>query len=131
MRQVQSNRFWSNVNKGSDSECWRWRGRFLRGYGRYGGSPAHRVAYEIAVGPIPVGLEIDHLCRTTQCVNPRHLEPVTHAENKRRRYATYTECVNGHGYTTENTYTRPDGTRDCRTCIRVRVASYRKRKAAA
>src|SRR5437763_12827689 len=66
--------------------CWRWQ-RALNegGYGLvgYGGkvARAHRVAYELFVGPIPLELELDHLCRVRRCVNPSHLEPVTRREN--------------------------------------------------
>ncbi len=65
--------------------CWRWRGK-MGGNGRpyLGQHLAYRVAYELYVGPIPEGMEIDHLCGNGQCVNPGHLEPVTSAENKRR-----------------------------------------------
>lgn len=69
--------------------CWRWLGHCLSsGYGRVGarGILAHRLAYEELVGPIPDGLEIDHLCRNRGCVNPAHLEPVTHVENLRRAH---------------------------------------------
>lgn len=83
-------RFWAKVDKSGD--CWLWLASANRkGYGhiwlngRY--EQAHRYAYEIAVGPIPLGLQIDHLCRTPQCVNPQHLEPVTLEENSRRRRA--------------------------------------------
>lgn len=78
--------------KVADDGCWLWSGapREL-GYGqvRIGGRrgrtvAAHRLIYELAVGEIPVGLELDHLCRTRHCVNPRHLEAVTHRENVRR-----------------------------------------------
>lgn len=71
------------------SGCWNWMGTIdQRNYGRFdrGGRPqkAHRVSYEMHVSPIPSGLEIDHLCRNTRCVNPGHLEPVTGEENRRR-----------------------------------------------
>lgn len=75
-----------------ESGCWNWRLR--RANGRYGqverdgvAQQAHRWMWELHKGPIPDGLEIDHLCRNTGCVNPDHLEPVTHAENVRRYWA--------------------------------------------
>jgi hypothetical protein len=69
--------------------CWEWTSaRTPSGYARVKrqgrDSQAHRVAYEVHVGPIPDGLELDHLCRNRGCVRPDHLEPVTHAENMRR-----------------------------------------------
>lgn len=85
---------------------------------------AHRVIYEALVGPIPEGLTLDHLCRIKRCVNPDHLEPVTHAENVRRgnsgKYqASKTHCPQGHEYTPENTHIGRRGKyimRGCRTC---------------
>ncbi len=73
-------------------ECWIWVARLNRnGYGRLHeeGSErmAHRLSYEAHVGPIPEGLLLDHLCRVRCCVNPRHLEPVTHSENTLRGQA--------------------------------------------
>jgi hypothetical protein len=70
-------------------DCWLWTGAVdAKGYGRVltpdGHRPAHRLAYELAVGPIPDGLVIDHLCRTPGCINPDHLEPVTRRENTLR-----------------------------------------------
>lgn len=112
--------------------CVEWPGsyRTLDGYaqGSYRGRqlPAHRLVYELLVGPIPDGLTLDHLCYNPGCVEPRHLEPVTATENSRRqRSASKTECSRGHGYTPENTYIRPaNGQRDCRQCIRERALRY-------
>jgi hypothetical protein len=65
--------------------CWIWRGRIdPNGYGTIGRNFAHRVMYERHVGPIPKGLHLDHLCRVRSCVNPKHLEAVSCAENVRR-----------------------------------------------
>lgn len=88
-------RFWSKVEKADPGDCWLWTGVIDQaGYGRIDlgktNYQAHRFSYEINVGPIPEGLEIDHVhawgCRHHHCVNPAHLEAVTGAENKRRRW---------------------------------------------
>lgn len=89
LRPSVEQRFWAKVDRRGSDECWPWTGAKLQhGYGhlKVGESypPAHRVAYELLVGPIPEGLQIDHLCRVRDCVNPAHLEPVTNAENGRR-----------------------------------------------
>lgn len=80
--------FWSKVDK--SGECWIWNGSLQRGYGQaqFGGKPkrAHRVAYELQVGPIPDGLALDHLCHVKSCVRPSHLEPVTLSENTQRAH---------------------------------------------
>lgn len=80
-------RFLAKVSK--TESCWLWCAWSTpAGYGmiKIAGrtAQAHRVSYELHVGPIPEGHEIDHLCRNRGCVNPAHLEPVTHAENQRR-----------------------------------------------
>jgi hypothetical protein len=117
------------------SGCWEWQGsRDSAGYGRGGGGFVHRVAYEKAVGPIPDGLDIDHLCRNRGCGNPNHLEPVTHYENCRRgSQANQTHCVNGHAFDGDNLIWRFRRTgapyRQCRQCTydRARVQVRRKK----
>lgn len=85
------------------SGCWLWTGAItVRGYGhvRLGGTMhrAHRAVYRAVRGDIPQGLELDHLCRVLACVNPGHLEPVTHLENVRRglRAVKQQICRRGH-----------------------------------
>lgn len=107
--------------------CWLWTAATDGcGYGWFGSSggraKAHRYSYEVAVGSIPEGLCIDHLCRVRCCVNPDHLEAVTLAENVRRGKsgefnAAKTRCPNGHPYDDENTYIW-NGKRGCRECRR-------------
>jgi len=87
-RQTIPDRFWSHVSKSDD--CLLWRSTVRKGYGRFTvrtgrAVTAHRYAYEMAFGPIPDGMTIDHLCNNTLCVNPGHLEPVTLLENIARR----------------------------------------------
>lgn len=104
--------------------CWGWIGPSHRlGYGRLSINRktvwAHRYSYELFVGPIPAGMEIDHLCRTPACTNPDHLEPVTHLENMRRgAWATATHCKHGHPFDEQNTRIDKTGRRDCRACNR-------------
>lgn len=105
--------------------CWLWKGTLDRiGYGNVVVERhtyrAHRVVYEALIGPIGDGLELDHLCRNKACVNPAHLEPVTHSENLRRHYATVTSCPHGHDYDEVNTYRDTSGKRRCRSCMRER-----------
>lgn len=121
--------------------CWIWRGSVgTNGYPRIkapaGVRPtvlsAHRVGYEIVVGPIPEGLELDHLCKTPLCVNPAHLEPVTRSENARRlRTNTVLNtgvCHRGHDSSIHG-YEPPGkpGVRMCRQCKRDRRAAERQR----
>lgn len=130
-------RFWEKVEK-TDS-CWLWTAMTDKGYGRFklrtGKSAfAHRVSYEMANGPIPSGVVLDHLCRTPSCVNPAHLEAVTQKENILRGVSPFaleavrTHCPAGHEYNSANTYIDKANSRHCRTCHRLRT---RLRKAAA
>jgi hypothetical protein len=133
-------RFWSKVNK--SPECWEWVAYRRAGYGLFHfegrDQQAHRIAYMLVVGPIPAGLDLDHLCRNRACVNPAHLEPVTHRENVLRgaspsaNAARRVRCVNGHVLAGANVYQwAHDSTRRfCRTCRRETEARrYARRRA--
>ncbi len=123
-----------------DGACWIWQGsRNDRGYGKVLlNNPrliyAHRLAHLALVGPIPSGAEIDHLCRNPPCVNPEHLEAVSHTTNVRRgesvaasraRALARTHCRRGHEMTDQNKVLRVNGTYDCRTCRRIRKQRQR------
>jgi hypothetical protein len=123
-------------------DCWIWSGATEKGYGRVVIDDkrvrVHRHVYELLIGPVPEGLELDHLCRVRACFNPAHLEPVTSQENLRRsapwrvRSSTQrrkrriknppkprvirTHCSRGHEFTPENTYMASDGWRRCLIC---------------
>jgi hypothetical protein len=94
---TEAERFWAKVDRAGPEGCWLWLGqRNAWGYGHFRRTPmpgtyvtvkAHRFAYTLLVGPIPPGLTLDHLCGRPACVRPAHLEPVTNAENLRRRHA--------------------------------------------
>ena len=139
-----------NIRVGADG-CWWWTAstststtRPGRRYGvvsfRGRQRRAHAVVFEMARGPIPEGTELDHLCRNTLCVNPYHLDPVTHRENVLRGsgfaalHARKTHCPQGHEYTPENTRIgrlRGGQCRQCRTCHRERQRAYKARLKAA
>lgn len=141
MTDLQCQRFLSKVEQRADG-CWEWVGtRVKGGYGRFTveqrptrAKLAHRLAYEHFVGPIPEGRELDHLCRNRACVNPTHVEPVTHLENCHRgdvRLNAYhaqnvlrqrTHCRKGHSYA--DAYSQK-GARRCKTCQRAAMARWR------
>ena len=128
-----------------DNGCWIWQGRIdPSGYGQMSTrhSPtrtplAHRISYEVFVGLIPPGLQIDHLCRVTACVNPDHLEPVTPRENVRRSknhmsavLKAKQECKHGHPFTEANTIRFGPGYRRCRECSKRTSREYKDRRRA-
>ena len=90
---------------------------------------AHRLNYELTKSPIPDGLELDHLCRTPNCINPDHLEPVTHEINmKRSSHATKTHCKNGDELTEDNIYhySHPKHNETGRYCRKCRLSTLRR-----
>lgn len=131
-------RFWPKVNKDGPvpecrpdlGPCWPWTAGTARGgYGKFTIRPgvgvmAHRFSYTMERGPIPDGLQLDHLCRNPPCVNPDHLEPVTCRENLLRgntfqaRNAAKTHCDAGHEFTPANTRITRTG-RSCKACAKV------------
>lgn len=137
--EVAWRRFWTKVE--FTGFCWLWtRALNSKGYGsfRTGGKHhlADRFAYELLVGFIPDDLQLDHLCRIHNCVNPDHVEPVTPAVNSQRGFAglefkiaqlAKTHCPAGHPYDEVNTYRRLNGQRMCRECHRESNRLYARR----
>lgn len=124
----------------SSTDCWLWMGSLNRnGYGRTTRTNsrtsvvAHRYVYELVIGPIPDGLQLDHLCRVRNCVNPEHVEPVTQRTNLLRgetitaRSAAVTHCPSGHPYSGRNLRVSREGYRYCRECRRIQESLRRER----
>lgn len=130
--------FWSRVSRNPDG-CWEWRrARISSGYGNFGGSTdgrrwmklAHRHAWEITNGPIPLGMVVLHRCDNPPCVRPDHLSLGTMRDNTAdmiqkgrwvsNGFASRTHCKRGHLFTAENTRVTSAGWRHCRACQRER-----------
>lgn len=134
-------RFIQKINR--TSTCWEWVGRWKtnRGYGLFylngKNVKAHRLSYRMFKGSIPNHLELDHLCRNTSCVNPEHLEAVSHKENILRGNcptainARKTHCKRGHALVKDNldNYKLKMGERDCLKCKRIHATKYRRKVA--
>lgn len=112
--------------------CWNWTGSLNKGHGklRVGKKivPAHRVSYELYIGPIPEGMTLDHfVCDNRKCVNPLHVRPASWRENVLRsdtiasRNLAKTKCPEGHDYD----YICPQGKRYCKKCRAKSARKYR------
>lgn len=131
-------RFWAKVDRSrGPNACWVWMGSLAtNGYGQFRVDGrlvrVHRFAYELLVGPIPEGAELDHDCHTRdrdcigrcehrRCVNPLHLIPMTHRENTQLGgLARATHCKREHEFTLSNTRRDSAGRRQCRACDAIR-----------
>jgi hypothetical protein len=140
----------ARVSEDADG-CWLWNGKTGHGYGRIGGRidgvirerPVHHITFEHFVGPIPLGMTLDHIChdpdtceggptcKHRRCANPAHLQVATVRDNVLRsngisaRYSRATHCINGHEFTPENTYVSRRQ-RQCRACKREQLKRWRR-----
>src|ERR1039458_6061652 len=123
-------RFWNSIDSIDSNECWVWKGSIRKndGYGVLGHILAHRFSHELFIGELPTdsNVVVDHTCHTEKClggadcphrrcVNPNHLEAVSRGYNISRSL-TKSSFRCGHPFTTQNTYTRKNGYKLCRTC---------------
>ena len=136
-RKSPSERFWSFVESPAGTDCWLWTGsKDADGYGLFAvqrdnrrrSYRAHRWSYEYMVDEIPDGLQLDHLCRVRNCVNPAHLDPVTPWVNVMRgetlaaENVTRTHCPRGHLLVDT---ARPGLMRRCRECSNSQSRIYK------
>ena len=129
-------RFLDKVNKAGPNGCWIWIAHSNpAGYGEFRIDDhtmlAHRFSYEAFVGGLNHALELDHLCRNTICVNPDHLEQVSHRVNVLRGNAglfwkSKSCCPKGHLYNETNTIL-DHGKRRCRRCVNAYTRALRDR----
>lgn len=130
-------RFEKKFLKVASVDCWIWTASTDEdGYGYFqlhgSARKAHRVAYELYVGIIPMGMKVLHKCNNESCVNPNHLYIGTEIDNAidrvssgRDHNANKTHCPRGHEYTESNTHVTGKGERQCRTCGRDAARRYR------
>jgi hypothetical protein len=134
-------RFMAKIDRGQyPGDCWRWRAALnAGGYALFGLDGrmrlGYRIAYEWWVGLVPDGLQLDHICRVRQCVNPDHLEPVTRQENalrgvRARAVPKPTHCPYGHEYSGKNLWKTREGYLHCVICRNRRGAEFRARRKA-
>jgi hypothetical protein len=135
MKRDPIERAWNYISPEPMSGCWLWMG-VLNGSGyariRLGAHLifVHRLFYEFYKKPIPAGLTVDHICRVRCCVNPAHMDVVTHRENCLRgiapaaKHAKQTHCIHGHEFTAANTWRRRNGGRLCLKCAVERSRRY-------
>jgi hypothetical protein len=131
-------RFWGHVDIRSARECWQWLSSTTRkGYGQFqtaarANDGAHRVAYELEHGPIPLSYQVHHTCHNKLCCNPRHLEAISAREHTLGGNgfagvnARKTHCKRGHELTPENCYDYA-GKRACKLCARIRAREQQRR----
>lgn len=123
-------RFWARIKIRKPHQCWEWQGS-LRGdgYGQFYAHGKHRAVHRYAhfISTLEWPPVVRHKCDNRKCCNPHHLEGGTQSDNMqdviargRHHHKNKTHCLYGHEYTEKNTYTRPDGSRECRTCRRAR-----------